>query len=123
MPDKNHKYDNPLDMDSITQFLSVMQDSTETGKPVTKTENVKHKSIPIQDRPKTDRNGRELKRKRYNLLLVPSLYEDIEKIAYVQNISANEAINRALAFYLEKEKETLDKYAEIEKLKMSEKTD
>jgi len=119
MPEKNRNYENPLD--NTLQFLSGTQDSTETEKTVTKTESVKRKPIPLEGRPKTDRHGRELKRKRYNLLLVPSLYGDIEKIAYVQDISANEAINRALAFYLENEKETLEKYAEIERLKASDK--
>jgi hypothetical protein len=110
-------FNNPVDFDNFSLFISKPQNSPEMEKSITKTENTKHKPIPIQDRPKTDKNGRELKRKRYNLLLIPSLYEDIEKIAYVQNISANEAINRALRHYLEKEKRNLEKYTEIERLK------
>ena len=119
MPEKNHKFVNPLD--STLQFLSITPDSTETEKTVTKTESVKRKPIPLKDRPKTDKHGRELKRKRCNLELLPSLHENIKKIAYVKNISANEAINRALRLYLETEKENLEKYTEIEKLKKTDK--
>jgi hypothetical protein len=50
---------------------------------------------------------------------VPSLFVDIEKIAYVENISINEAVNRALEFYCDTKSDILTKYAEIEKLKGS----
>jgi len=121
MPIKNLNLTNPVD--NALQFLSAAQDSTEMEKPNAKTESATHKQVPIQDRPKTDMHGKELKRKRYNLLLAPSLYEDVEKIAYVENISANEAINRALALYKENKNDTLKQYAEIEKLKASGKTE
>jgi len=62
-----------------------------------------------------------LKRKRYNLLLVPSVFEDIQKIAYVEKISANEAINQALSHYRNEKKTILEKYAEIDKLIESDK--
>jgi hypothetical protein len=114
---KNLKISNPVD--PALQFLSQVQDDSAEEKSNANTEPGTRKPIPIQDRSKTDKNGRELKRKRYNLLLVPSIFEDIEKIAYVEKISANEAINRALVLYRENEKDTLEKFIEIEKLKAS----
>lgn len=54
----------------------------------------------------------ETKSKRYNLLLKPSLHEDIEKIAVMQRISVNEAVNRALAAYIETYSNLIDKYNE-----------
>ena len=76
----------------------------------------------IQYRPKTGKNGKELKRKRYNLLLYPSLYKEIEKIAYVKRISVNEAVNQAIELYLNVGKNELEKYDDIEKLKESKNT-
>jgi predicted HicB family RNase H-like nuclease len=38
---------------------------------------------------------RELKKKRLNLIIQPSLYEEVSKIAYVKQISVNELICRS----------------------------
>jgi hypothetical protein len=121
MKEKKINIVNPFD--TTLQFLSNGQDSTETGKPNNRIEKARQKPVPIQNRPKTDKNGKEYKRKRYNLLLVPSVYEDIVKIADVEKISANEAINRAIKLYIKHKKDTLGKYFEIEKLKVSDKTE
>ena len=90
--------DNPVD--GILPFLSTNLINPSTDIPI---ENRKEESqihIPIQNRNKRDKNGKELKRKRYNLLFFPSLYNDLEKIAYVEKISINEAVNQAIAQYL-----------------------
>jgi hypothetical protein len=105
---------NPVDI--AAQFISSVQDGLEGDKPSTDQNAVLEEPVPVRDRPKTAKDGRELKRKRYNLLLIPSTYGDIEKIAYVEKISVNEAVNRALAMYREAKKDILTKYAVIEKL-------
>lgn len=45
---------------------------------------------------------RETKSKRLNLLLYPSLHNDIERLAEMQAIKANELINRVLREYTER---------------------
>jgi hypothetical protein len=119
MLQKNNKYENPVD--SIAQFLTPSQDSQAVEKPDDSLNITERKLIPIQNRPKTDKEGRVLKRKRLNLVILPSLVEDIKKIAYVENIAINEAVNRALELYRDTHKDILAKYAEIEKLKTSNK--
>lgn len=52
----------------------------------------------------------ETKSKRYNLLLKPSLHEDLEKIATMQRISVNEAVNRALKAYRDTHSDLIDKF-------------
>lgn len=106
---------NPVN--SALEFISAEQNSPELKKEETKIVNNQSKKIPIQNRNKTDKNGRELKRKRYNLLLVPSIYKDIEKIAYIEKISTNEAINKAILLYTKENKTSLEKYEEFEILK------
>jgi len=62
-------------------------------------------------RPKEDR---ELK-KRVSLSVLPSLYEDIQKIAYVQRRSMSNVVAEQLAHYREKHKEELLEYEKIVK--------
>lgn len=63
-------------------------------------------------RPKEE--GRELK-KRISLSVLPSLYEDIQKIAYVQRRSVSELIGELLEGYRAEHKAEIQKYGEIEK--------
>jgi hypothetical protein len=114
---KINKIENPVDV--TLQFLSSNQDD-----PAEENRSLDHnltvrQSVTVQARSKTDKKGKELKSKRFNLLFLPSLFRDIEKIAYVENISINEAVNRALEFYCDTKSDILTKYAEIEKLKGS----
>jgi predicted HicB family RNase H-like nuclease len=53
---------------------------------------------------------KELKKKRLNLIIQPSLYEDMGKIAYVKQISVNELICQAAKEYRNNEKRVLDRY-------------
>ena len=62
-------------------------------------------------RPKEDR---ELK-KRVSLSVLPSLYEDIQKIAYVQRRSMSDVVAEQLAHYRQKHKEELLEYEKIVK--------
>ena len=57
-------------------------------------------------RPKEDR---ELK-KRISLSVLPSLYEDIQKIAYVQRKSTSEVVQEMMEDYRKRHIEELDEY-------------
>ena len=62
-------------------------------------------------RPKEDR---ELK-KRISLSVLPSVYEDIQKIAYVQRRSVSELIGELLEGYRVEHKAEIQRYGEIGK--------
>ncbi len=64
-------------------------------------------------RPKEDRE----RTKRVSLSVLPSLYEDIQKIAYVQRNSVSELIARMMVEYRESHKGDLDEYEELQKAK------
>ena len=117
---KKLNIENPVD--TALQFLSNAQENPEVEKTGIEHDINKQKPMRIENRLKTGKNGKELKCKRYNLLLYPSLYKEIEKIAYVKRISINEAVNQAIELYLNVGKNELEKYVEIEKLKESNNT-
>lgn len=73
-------------------------------------------SVPTATEGKKGRpkEGRELK-KRVSLSVLPSLYEDIQKIAYVQRRSMSDVVAEQLAHYREKHKEELLEYEKIVK--------
>lgn len=54
--------------------------------------------------------GKETKSKRLNLLIKPTLYRNIEKIATMERTSTNELINRVLEQYAREQAETIVKY-------------
>ena len=58
-------------------------------------------------RPKEE--GRELK-KRVSLSILPSLYEDIQKIAYVQRRSVSDLVEEQIRKYREENKDALSEY-------------
>ena len=55
------------------------------------------------------KEGRETK-KRVSLVLLPSLYEDIQKIAYVQHRSASQLVADALVQYRDAHHAELERY-------------
>lgn len=55
----------------------------------------------------------ERKTKRVNLLLQPSVLENISKVATMKQTSVNNLINEILCDYAKKEKNTISKYNEI----------
>ena len=65
-------------------------------------------------RPKEE--GRELK-KRISLSVLPSLYEDIQKIAYVQRCSVSELIGELLEDYRAEHEAEIQGYRDIKKVK------
>ena len=62
-------------------------------------------------RPKEDR---EL-RKRVSLSVLPSLYEDIQKIAYVERRSVSELLSDLMLQYREQQKSALSEYEKVRK--------
>ena len=63
-------------------------------------------------RPKEER--RKLK-KRISLSVLPSLYEDIQKIAYVQRRSVSDIVEEQLRRYREEHDDALSEYEKIKK--------
>lgn len=63
-------------------------------------------------RPKEE--GRELK-KRISLSVLPSLYEDIQKIAYVQRCSVSELIGELLEGYRAEHEAEIQRYGDLQK--------
>jgi hypothetical protein len=111
MRTKQLNLENPVDQ-FISSYTNFDAETGETG-PVPD----KREKIRIQDRPIAGRDGKELKRKRLNLLLLPSLYKAMEKIAYVKGVSVNEIIGKALAEYRDNEKRALDTYDKMIKMR------
>jgi predicted HicB family RNase H-like nuclease len=56
---------------------------------------------------------KELKRKRLNLLIQPSLYDDLTKIAYIKRMSVNELICQAAKEFRDNERRALDRYKTV----------
>lgn len=49
--------------------------------------------------------------------MLPSLYEDIQKIAYMQRKSVSELVAGMMVEYRESHKEVLDEYDKLQKIK------
>ncbi|WP_043923022.1 hypothetical protein [Leadbettera azotonutricia] len=75
------------------------------------------KSTPPKTHPTRGKDGMEHKTKRLNLLIQPSLHEDIKKISVVKATNLNEIVNQALREYRDKEKRSLEKYEEIQRVR------
>ena len=55
-------------------------------------------------------DGVELKSKRLNLLLKPSIFTGLDKIRTMQRVSFNEAVNKALSEYVEAHADLIAKF-------------
>lgn len=62
------------------------------------------------------KENRELK-KRISLSVLPSLYEDVQKIAYVQRRSISDLVGEMLELYRNGHQQELKEYMEIESCK------
>lgn len=62
-------------------------------------------------RPKEDRKLR----KRVSLSVLPSLYEDIQKIAYVERRSVSELLSDLMLQYRDQQKSALSEYEKVRK--------
>ena len=65
----------------------------------------------IRGRPEEDR---EL-RKRVSLSVLPSLYEDIQKIAYVERRSVSELLSELMVQYRDQQEAVLSEYEKVRK--------
>lgn len=52
-------------------------------------------------------------KKRYNLVVAPSLYEDLQKVAYIQRRSVSEIAGDLFAKYVEEHKDELIEYYKL----------
>lgn len=112
----NNNSKNPAEA-AVDQFLTSEPDNQTDEKPdIGRNETVKIQK-PSRKKSKFNENDRELKQKRRNLLILPSVYDNIVKIAYVDKTSANEVINRALELYCKRNEKKIGLYAKIEKMK------
>ena len=83
------------------------------GSMIERTETLSAVGAGGRGRPKEDR---ELKR-RISLSVLPSLYEHIQKIAYMQRKSVSELVAGMMVEYRESHKEVLDEYDKLQKIK------
>ena len=83
---------------------------------VVRSSNVAQPAEEIQQSPRRGRpkEKREL-RKRVSLSVLPSLYEDIQKIAYVERRSVSELLGELMAQYREQQKKELLEYEKVRK--------
>ena len=65
--------------------------------------------------PKKSDYAAENKSKRLNLLVRPSVYDDIKRLANIDNTTPNNLINEALAAYCNQRKADIQKYYEYHK--------
>ena len=61
----------------------------------------------------THNDGEEIKSKRLNLLIYPSLLADLKKIAHMERRSVNDLINDVLSRYAEQEAEKIETYDKV----------
>jgi hypothetical protein len=66
-----------------------------------------------QDTQDTHNTARETKSKRLNLLIFPSIHEDMGKIARVDGVSVNELINKVLDDYRKERAAAIARYHTI----------
>jgi hypothetical protein len=52
-------------------------------------------------------------KKRYNLSLLPSVYEDLQKIAYVERRSVSEIVGELMDEYVKKNADKVDEYNQV----------
>ena len=96
-----------LDIDNPTEKSPAMAFITASEKYTDNTDNTHN--THNTDEPRKS----ETKSRRLNLLLFPSVAEDIEKIAAMRKTSANNLINEILKDYAEENRETVNKYNDV----------
>lgn len=85
-------------------YISKTPDTEDTQKTENTviTENTQHAHVT----PKR----KEIKNKRVNFVITPSLHQDLTIIAHMQRTSLNELINRVMGEYAAEKHEQIDKY-------------
>ena len=74
---------------------------------------VREEAEDSRAKPGRPKEEREIK-KRVSLSVLPSLYDDVRKIAYVQRRSISDIVGELLKGYRERHREELGEYEEIE---------
>ena len=74
-----------------------------------------HNAVNMSDESNTKKKGRppsdrERKTKRLNLLIQPSLIDELSKVAYMKRSSVNDLINTLIKDYVEKEADAVVQY-------------
>jgi len=101
---------------AVNQFITQIPNSLGEEKSDTEENLLVKNHVSTRNRKKDKKNDKEMKTKRFNLLLFPSLLDNLKKIAYVQKISLNEAVNLAIEFYCNANNDLIEQYTQIEKL-------
>lgn len=69
---------------------------------------------PRRDVPKPKRPADREHKKRFCLALKPSVYKDIQSLAYAQRRSASQVIDELMENYIEENRELLDEFRRLE---------
>lgn len=101
MSKKNFNVDNPA-----LQFIT----PTEENDPSSKDLALSHAVEQKRGRPASKE---ETKTKRLNLLILPSVHENIDKIAAMKRSSINDLINSILIDYVQENSELINKYNQV----------
>jgi hypothetical protein len=98
--------------DASSLFISTINNdsNSETGSEIS-TENSMTENNPVKPSLQKPCDSDERKSKRLNLLIQPTLFESVKQIAYVDDISVNEAVNEGIRIYVDGNKKKLSLYA------------
>ena len=92
---------------NVNDFVNKEKESTPL--PLAAEETVVRKDDSRKGRPAEERETKVRK----SFAIFPSLYEDVQKVAFVNRVSISELIAELLREYVEKNKEALSKYDEL----------
>lgn len=97
-----------------TMFINTVGPEETIEQPAKKPEKKKADAKQTaQNHKETTRAKVETKSKRLNLLIQPSLYEDLNKIATMQKDSINNLINNVLSEHRDRNKDLIEKYNKV----------
>lgn len=88
-------------------YISKYQD-TENTEGTTSTDNTEHTHVvPVTPKKK------EIKNRRVNFIMTPSLHADLTILAHIQRISLNELVSRVMGEYVTEKQGQIQKYLTI----------
>ena len=109
---------NKIGNSAVSKFLSNTSTTRDTdnthNEDNTHNKHVEQQSL-IDNSADIDNASKEVKSKRLNLLIQPSLLEDVKKVAYIDKLSVNESIIRLIKGYTEQsqQQDKIKKYDEL----------
>lgn len=110
MPKKSFKDSNPA-LQFISSAAMALQEESIPATEIAAPQAVHPPQRPASERPL--RTGGETKSKRLNLLLQPSVLDDLSKIACMQQTSVNDLINRVLREYRDGQQALIQRYDDV----------